>query len=100
MILLQNDIFIIIWLYKKTNNTIINQWGPPFFTWSEASLVNFLKFYLNMPATLLKFSSYSAALLQLSLGLRIFESTPLIEVGYWRLKMGSVLYSALASEPS
>lgn len=69
-----------------------NQWGPPLLTCYEASLSNFLKLSLNIEATFSKLSSYSAWLLQLSRGLRIFESTPGRDEGYWRLKMGRVLY--------
>lgn len=77
-----------------------NQCGPPLLTWSDASFWNFLKFYLNIEATLAKLSSYSEGLLQLSRGLRILASTPGSEEGYCRLKIGKVLYSAFAKDPS
>lgn len=74
-------------------------WGPPDLTCSEASLSNLAKFFLNMPATFSRVSSNSTLLVQLSAGFRILELTPLMALGYFRLKMGRVSYSALASSP-
>jgi len=68
-----------------------HSWGPPYLTWSEASFSNFLKFYLNIPATLLRFSSYYWGSFQLYLGFKILAVTPGRETGYWRFIIGKVL---------
>ena len=89
-----------MWLFIGYWTDIDNHWGPPAFTCAEASLSNFLKFSLKSWATFWRVSSYSAGLAQVSLGFRILVSTPGIEAGYCKLKMGKVLYSALAKDPS
>lgn len=53
-----------------------------------------------MLATFYRVYLYSSLFDQLSEGFKIFEFTPLIYLGYAKLKIGRVLHSALDSEPS
>lgn len=50
----------------------------------------FLKFSLNISATLRRLSLNSSLFFHELAGLRIFESTPSILVGYCKLKIGKV----------
>jgi hypothetical protein len=55
---------------------------------------------LNIEATFWRVSSYYVPLLHPSLGFNILGLILGRDEGYWRLKIGSVLNSALASDPS